>query len=226
MTARNSTQFTDRHNAMIGRRFGRLVVQRWYVADAEHWRVYAVCNCDCGGAKAIRLKSLVCGATQSCGCLFRDRVTKHGMSRSPEYRVWATMRNRCNDPTATEYERYGGKGIAVCDRWDRSFQAFIDDMGRRPTPRHQIDRIDGDKGYEPGNCRWATPRENTNNQAVTKHVTVDGVTKPLSVIAEEYGIAYDTLYRRVVTRGWDLRRALTQPVHFKPRHKQQRSDAC
>ena len=92
------------------------------------------------------------------------RKCKHGLSYAPECRAWQTMRLRCTVPTNPRYADYGGRGIKVCERWLSSPQAFIDDMGPKPSPKHELDRIDNDRGYEPGNCRWATRKENDRNR--------------------------------------------------------------
>lgn len=94
-----------------------------------------------------------------------DRTREsHGKYRSPEYKIWTAMKQRCGNRKCSEYRSYGGRGIAVCDRWSDSFSAFIADMGERPGPEYQIDRIDNDGNYEPENCRWATPAQNSQNQ--------------------------------------------------------------
>lgn len=139
---------------LTGQRFGRLVAtQRAPHARRVHWR----CACDCGGEAVVSADRLRSGKTGSCGC------RRHGQSRLPEYRVWATMLERCRRPRAANYHNYGGRGIGVCERW-LDFDAFYADMGARPSPKHSIDRIDNDGNYEPGNCRWATASEQNRNK--------------------------------------------------------------
>lgn len=108
-----------------------------------------------------------------------QRVKKHGdpytivaeqhrMSKTGEYSVWLNMKNRCNDPNNKSYKDYGGRGINVCDEWMKSFSQFYKDMGKRPSPKHEIDREDNNKGYEPNNCRWVTRTINARNKTSTK----------------------------------------------------------
>lgn len=87
--------------------------------------------------------------------------------KTPEYHIWVNMRQRCNNPRHYQYRYWGGKGIKVCERWDEDFYAFRSDMGNRPSAKHSIDRIDGNKDYEPSNCRWATPEQQSQNRALT-----------------------------------------------------------
>ncbi|MCK4830282.1 hypothetical protein KA005_81945 [bacterium] len=95
-------------------------------------------------------------------------IELHGMVKSLEYKTWHRMKNRCFNKSFQHYNRYGGRGITVCDKWKNSFIAFYEDMGKRPFPKAQIDRIDNDGNYEPGNCRWVTPTENVRNRSCTK----------------------------------------------------------
>jgi len=99
------------------------------------------------------------------------KIESHGMRKCPEYKVWSEMKQRCYNRNKERYPRYGGRGITVCDRWRNSFTALYEDMGPRPTSKHQLDRIDNDGNYEPGNCRWVTQLENSRNKSSTKMST-------------------------------------------------------
>ena len=132
------------------------------------------CRCECGIKRVVSGCSLKGGGSKSCGCLMIDKLIKrtdHGMSNSVEYRCYAGMKARCNNKQDIRYKNYGGRGIAVCDRWVSSFDRFFEDMGYRPTPQHSIDRIDNNKGYYPDNCRWATRSQQGTNRRVPKNNT-------------------------------------------------------
>ena len=136
-----------------------------------------------------------------------DYVTK---AWPHEYRAWINMRSRCNTPSSTGYETlYGGRGIRVCPEWEASFQRFLKDVGPRPSPRHSLDRIDGDGHYEPGNCRWATQVEQCRNLRTNHLVEVDGQAIPLAAAVEGTGLAYNTVLYRL-KRGWTVEQALTR----------------
>ena len=157
--------------AIVGKLFGRLrVIER--VPKAGAVASYWLCRCKCGNTREVRVDHLTHGRILSCGCFNRERQrqlhTRHGFLRHggphmPEYRCWCGLRNRCNNPNNPKYKDYGGRGIRVCRRWD-SFLLFFQDMGRKPSPQHSIDRIKNDKGYSPNNCRWATPQVQRNNR--------------------------------------------------------------
>lgn len=142
--------------------------------------------------------------------LLRLRQTKHGMSRLPEYATWTWMITRCTNPKTKAFARYGGRGISVCERW-RTFPPFFDDMGQRPSPKHSLDRIDNNKGYEPGNCRWATRREQSRNKAKTRMLTVNGVARPLADWADSVGLPHSTIRTRLAL-GWTPEAAVHAPL--------------
>ena len=136
-----------------------------------------ICKCVCGTTRSVLAYNLESGASTSCGCLTientRKALTKHGMTGGikpipVEYSAWSNMKSRCRDSSREDFKYYGGRGIKVCDRWMESFSNFFADMGRRPSDKHTIDRINVDGNYEPGNCRWATWTEQQNNKQLIK----------------------------------------------------------
>ena len=167
---------------LTGKKFDRLTV----ISRAKNTRNGVpqwLCLCSCHKYKIIRGGDLRSGATQSCGCLHKERlqsrVTTHGRTKTFEHRVWTGMKTRCQNIRATGYRFYGGRGITVCDRWDNSFEAFLEDMGVSPSEAHSIDRINSNGNYEPNNCRWATLVEQRQNQRGVVNIICEatGVTK-------------------------------------------------
>jgi len=145
----------------------------------------------------------------------------HGESKTPshpcttEYRIWGAMIRRCECPRDTYFERYGGRGIRVCDRWRRDYPAFLADMGRRPSLRHSLDRINNDGNYEPGNCRWATEIEQAKNTSRAQTVVeFEGVSHTLRDWAAIIGLHPEALRKRLFDLEWSVAEALTTP----PRH--------
>jgi hypothetical protein len=139
---------------------------------------------------------------------------KHGESRSPEYRAWQMARLRCTDPENAAWPDYGGRGITICDRWLNDVAAFIADMGRKPSPKHELDRIDNAKGYEPGNCRWATRTANSRNRRSNRMITLEGETRSLAEWCEIKGSSRDTIRKRLES-GWTPEAAFATPVRAK-----------
>lgn len=138
---------------------------------------------------------------------------KHGESRekSPEYRAWSHVKNRCLNTNDPNYQRYGGRGISVCERWLQSFPNFLADMGRKPTPAHSIDRIDNDGNYEPGNCRWATKAQQSANTSRNRPITMGAETRLITEWETVTGIDHQTIAARL-GRGWPVEAALSTPV--------------
>lgn len=206
--------FIDR----TGQRFGRLTVirlgEKIKGSKLSQW----VCRCDCGIEKTVQGGHLQQGHTLSCGCYARQRTSEarktHGESRhghSPEYTVWLSMKARCLYKSMDSYYLYGGRGITVCKRWMNSFENFLADMGRRPSMEHSIERLDGNKNYEPGNCKWATRIEQANNKRNNRKITFDGVTMNLFQWARKVGLSPVRLHARLKT--WSVERALTEPLN-------------
>lgn len=153
-----------------GERFGRLVAIRPLSKRVDN-RVVWLSQCDCGEFAETPASLLVSGTTQSCGCLAKElssqRKTTHGMSQSPEYSSWRSMRKRCTDPNHVAFSSYGGRGIKVCPEWLKSFETFFCDMGPLPGLNFSIDRRDNDGDYTPTNCRWADKSTQQLNRGVS-----------------------------------------------------------
>lgn len=143
------------------------------------------------------------------------RYAKHrecvGYRASPEYQCWQRMKKRCYNANCKDYYLYGARGITVCTRWLTSFSNFLADMGRRPSPKHSIDRIDSSIGYSPENCRWATPLEQGQNTSRVKLLTYNGETHCVAEWARRLGRRRMTLIMRL-RRGWSIERTLTTPT--------------
>jgi hypothetical protein len=152
-----------------GDRYGRLTilqeVEPSYYSN-KPYRNFS-CLCDCGNKKIVKLDSLNRKYTTSCGCYNKEKVietnTTHGLTKTPEYRTWHNMKQRCYNPNSKRYSDWGGRGIKVCDEWINSFETFLKDMGKRPDGC-SIDRIDNDGNYESSNCRWITSKEQSYNR--------------------------------------------------------------
>lgn len=133
------------------------------------------------------------------------------LRKTPEYEIWAAMRQRCYNPNNKNFADYGGRGIVVCEKWS-SFEDFLSDMGIQP-PGMTIDRIDNYGNYEPSNCRWASRKEQSENRRSTRLIMVDGELLPLTKAAAKRGLAYTTLVRRL-NDGWSKDDALNKPARI------------
>jgi len=184
-------------------------------------KAVAVCKCACGAEKTTLLVHVKSGAVRSCGCLRRESSAKTGrankkhghsspVSRSPEYRSWETMKARCCNESNPDYQRYGGRGISVCDEWNHSFEAFLRDMGERPK-NTTLDRVDFNGDYRKENCRWATPSVQQRNKSTNRIVELGGVEMTLVELAEKTGVPYQRLHERIVRRKWSVEDAVSTP---------------
>lgn len=208
---------------LVGQRFGRLLVVKHAGANRHRQSLFR-CVCDCGAEVVTLGPSLTSGRTSSCGCVQRERaalrLARHNHSRaragrrpSPTYKTWRSMVERCTDQKAVGFRLYGGRGITVCARWlgEHGFENFLADMGERPAGK-TLDRFpnrDGD--YEPGNCRWATAKEQARNTRRNRILTIDGESAPAVVWEERMGLPKGLVADRIY-RGWSPRAAVLTPV--------------
>lgn len=192
---------------LTGQRFGKLVVIE-YAGRNERRESLWRCMCDCGNESIVRGDVLRRGTTKSCGC---GKGLKHGYHKKSWYSSYKAMMERCYLPSSGNYERYGGKGITVCEEWHdiNKFAEWVELSGY--TPGLTIDRIDVNKGYSPDNCQWVTKKQQSNNRKNTIFYTYKGETKALTDWAEIFGINRYTLYDRIQKRGWSVEKALETP---------------
>jgi hypothetical protein len=191
---------------LVGLKFGEWSVLNFAGSGASgrKW----LCRCSCGTERVVIGDSLKKGLSKSCGCKARDWCRTHGMEGTSVYVIWAGMIQRCNNPDARGFARYGARGISVCPQW-LSFEGFYADMGDRPEGM-TLDRIDNDGNYEPGNCRWATAKRQARNRRKTKLLEFRGEKRPMSEWAEIMGIKRKVLENRI-RAGWSVEDALTKP---------------
>lgn len=196
----------SRFKDITGQRFGRLIVLSYSGSGSgSRW----LCRCDCGTEKEVSGSHLRSGKTKGCGCV-RVGNLRHGLRGNPIWGAWWGMIKRCEYPSESNYERYGGRGIRVCERWRSSVEAFYADMGDRPDGC-ELDRIDTNGNYEPENCRWVTRKENCRNRRSNHYVTAFGETRCLAEWQEKTGINWSTISGRL-RNGWTPERAVTEAV--------------
>lgn len=194
---------------LTGKHFGMLTVieRRGSRPNGVGTTPMWLAKCDCGGEVLTSGPRLRGKQTRSCGCLLRP----HGKYGTPEYNAWASMIQRCTNPNSKNWKNYGARGIKVCSRWMNSAAAFLKDMGPKPGPDYSLDRIDTNGNYEPGNCRWATLKEQSRNRRTARIITVEGRSATLAEWAEITGIGRTTIRERL-SRGWSPERAIAVPV--------------
>lgn len=200
---------------LTGQTFGRWTVTGRTGSTAFGAAKWA-CVCECGNKKNIGSQTLRTGGSKSCGCYNVDvhreicivRNTSHGMARSDEHNTWVNMRQRCENPNNNGYHKYGARGITVCERW-KSFEHFFADMGKRPTKKHSIDRINSLNGYSPDNCRWATAKQQQNNRTNNLKITYLGETLTAPDWSKKYGMSIETIRQRL-KRGLPMEKVFSK----------------
>lgn len=226
MSQANSTDSTRTARPPIaaGQRYERLTAiefaDRVGRRPRPRWRF----RCECGTEVVVLVESVRLGHTRSCGCIRVDLLKKHrwaykdGRTSKPELRIWRNMTQRCYNPQNIGFRHYGGRDIAVCERWRNDFAAFFADMGPRPSPAHSIERINNDLGYSPDNCIWVSPKEQQRNKRTSRMVLFCGREMCFAEACELAGIDYYTAWRRL-KRGWPVDKALSLKVRFKRRRR-------
>lgn len=211
-----------RRKNLLGKTFGRWTVLTAAPSELHgNGRLYAMwtCRCECGKSKRVPSMSLLRGDSLSCGCLGRERraaaIFKHGHAtkkrRSAIYRTWHGMIQRCTDPNISNFHRYGGRGIKVCRRWENSFLSFLEDMGDRPIGT-SLDRINNNRGYSKGNCRWATRLVQLNNTSRNKFVRYRGERLTYSQWAKRFALPVTCFWKRLNEMGWPMKKIESTPV--------------
>ena len=206
-------------NNYSGQRFGNLVALNIIGRD-KHRNVLWQCKCDCGNTSVVAASDLK--KTKSCGCLkaksLIERNTTHGQSKSHLYKVWAGMKQRCENPSSKRYLDYGGRGISLCSEW-RNFISFFE---WAKTHGYQvgldIDRIDNNGNYSPENCRFVTRAKNNRNKRSNAMVEFSGSVKPLVEWSEQFGIDPKIAWKRL-NRGWSAEETFLLPVGTRKRYK-------
>ena len=187
---------------LTGKRFGRLTV----VERAENKNGYTMwkCKCDCGNETVVYGAHLSGGKTKSCGCLCLEKISKHSLCDTHLYRIWASMKDRCYNAKAQPYERYGGRGITVCDEWKNDFTTFYNwAMSNGYSDDLTIDRIDVNGNYEPSNCRWVDVITQANNKRNNIKVNLNGEIVSLRRACILLGLRYKTEHQYLMRHGYD-----------------------
>lgn len=192
---------------LTGQKFGLLtVIER---AGKDDWgKITWRCRCQCGNERIAPGNALKIGRVRSCGC----KRELHGMTGERLYNEWRDMKRRCYNPHSPIFKDYGGRGITVCAEWANSFEAFRDwALANGYRDDLTLDREDNDGPYCPENCRWATKKEQGNNKRSNHMLTYRGTTQTVAQWADETGISYATLQKRL-KYGWSVERTLTTPT--------------
>lgn len=218
---------------LMKRKHGRIYILGSAGRD-KRGAYYLECLCDCGSITIVNMSKIVSGRTQSCGCLHDEKllksVTKHGNANwigrkggsHIIYSKWQSIKARCFYKTTPSYERYGGRGITICDGYRYNFEFFKNDLGEQPSPDHTLDRIDPNKNYSCGKCnhcisngwlmniRWADQETQANNKCRTIYITVYGTKMSVAQAARRLNVKRSTLASRL-KNGWSEQKAIETP---------------
>lgn len=182
-------------------RFGKLIVVEYagIVRKNRSTVHYWKCSCDCGNDCYVSTRHLTGGYTKSCGCIAKNHDWKktHNLRHIPEYDIWRLIKSRCYNQNNKSYKDYGGRGIKMSDEWKNSFADFIVDMGKRPTNKNSIDRIDNNRDYCFENCRWSTAKEQGCNKRNNIVIEFNGQTLTASQWADKLNIKYRSFVKRL-----------------------------
>lgn len=198
------------------------VFGKWTVVDEFMGNPRWMCRvqCECGSTRELPASELTrkCRPSMSCGC--NGSKFSHGSARrgkkTKEYMAWVAINARCSNPNLAQYDDYGGRGIRVCDRWRESFENFLEDIGPSPSTKHSVDRFpDRDGDYEPGNCRWATSKEQNRNKRNNIYIEIDGVKKSFAEWCDHFGVKYRLPASRWAAGVRDWKRLFTEPASLK-----------
>lgn len=187
---------------IAGHKYGRWTVIEKLKIISKWKESLHLCECECGVQRVVLSRALKNGRSKSCGC----SKVKHGKARSGVANSWYLMVARCTNPNNPNYVEYGGRGITICDRW-MDINNFIADMGERP-PKATIDRIDVNGPYSPENCRWASRKQQCNNNRRNRQVTYNGKQLTIGELADLTGKNYFTLYSRIVKYKWTIEKSV------------------
>ncbi len=195
---------------LTGQSFGKWTVL-FRMHSKESTSAVWKCRCSCGSTLNIYGSALRAQKTLSCRACRMNIIRKEICNEDkPEYKSWDGLKQRCSNPNNASFNRYGELGVTVCERWKHSFDNFLADMGPKPSAQHSIDRKDNNGNYEPGNCRWATKKEQARNRTNNKCITFENKTLTISEWAEITNIAPTNITRRLKS-GWTIEKTLTHP---------------
>lgn len=193
----------------VGEKFGMLTVIEVlpYKRHARGSVAVRRFRCDCGNERITAVSPVRRGKIASCGCnranAVRESQKTHGMFYTPEYKLWSNIIDRCDNPNNPSFHRYGGRGIKLCPEWRNSFEAFFAAIGKKPELAHSLDRANNDKGYEPGNVRWSTFKEQNRNRSSNVFVEFAGEKMCIAEYCERTGLPISRVQERL-KKGYSL----------------------